>query len=543
MIGTSTAEQSEPGQNLAFRYGCYLFALLMILLAVYCRLRLLSVPLERDEGGFAYIGQRILDGVPPYVSGYSMKLTGIDAAYAMIMWLFGETVKGIHFGLLLVNLGNIYFLFLLARRIMPGDGAAVTVGVYALLSVSMNVLGVFAHATHFVTIFALAGMVSLMAGLDKDRYSLILLSGICLGLSITMKQNGLFFCLFALCYLGWHQLHSTSTSIAIMRFGIFVLGLAIPYLLICLYFIAHGLFAKFWFWTVRYVWEYVSDNNLTVILWTFYDRFREIAATTSLFWIIGGAGIAALLFMKRAMPERWFLLSFFLVSFLSIWPGSYFYNHYFVLVLPALSLLIGWATSVLPQLCRLISRERITLFLFGLLIAAATSFIYRERAYLFTDYPNKVSRAIFGSNPFTESQVIAEYIRKHTKPGTPIAVLGSEPQIYFYANRPAATRHIFMYSLTQEHPFAKSMQQEMIAEIEKVAPEYIVLVDIETSWMFEPDSEMTIVSWINRYLGERYEQVGLAELLENQETVYSWGKEAAGLSPRSDIVVSTYRKI
>jgi hypothetical protein len=38
--------------------------------------------LERDEGEYAYAGQLMLQGIPPYQLAYTMKLPGPFAAYA-----------------------------------------------------------------------------------------------------------------------------------------------------------------------------------------------------------------------------------------------------------------------------------------------------------------------------------------------------------------------------------------------------------------------------------------------------------------------------
>src|SRR5215472_10880401 len=62
------------------------------------RYRLRETPLERDEGEYAYFGQLMLEGVPPYQLAYDIKLPGTYAAYAMIMALFGESSAGIHSG-------------------------------------------------------------------------------------------------------------------------------------------------------------------------------------------------------------------------------------------------------------------------------------------------------------------------------------------------------------------------------------------------------------------------------------------------------------
>jgi len=47
-------------------YWLWLALLAVILFTGAIRLRLLAVPLERDEGEYAYAGQLILQGVPPY---------------------------------------------------------------------------------------------------------------------------------------------------------------------------------------------------------------------------------------------------------------------------------------------------------------------------------------------------------------------------------------------------------------------------------------------------------------------------------------------
>src|SRR5713101_1126437 len=82
-----------------------LFALAIGIVALI-RIRLLAIPLERDEGEYAYAGQLMLQGIPPYKLAYNMKFPGIYAAYALIMALFGQTPVGIHMGLLLINLAT-----------------------------------------------------------------------------------------------------------------------------------------------------------------------------------------------------------------------------------------------------------------------------------------------------------------------------------------------------------------------------------------------------------------------------------------------------
>ena len=138
-------------------------ALVLILLCTaLIRVRLLPTPLERDEGEYAYVGQLMLEGIPPYSLASNMKLPGTYAMHALIMAVFGQTIVGIHLGLLLVNSASILMVFLLGRRI-SGDAAAIGASaVYAALSLSPSVAGTASHATHFVTLFALAGTLLLL---------------------------------------------------------------------------------------------------------------------------------------------------------------------------------------------------------------------------------------------------------------------------------------------------------------------------------------------------------------------------------------------
>ena len=98
-----------------------IFLFFIIVSTIIFRVRLLDVPLERDEGEYAYMGQLILDGTPPYTEAYNMKFPGIYFIYAGILWLFGETHTAIHFFCSLSMCCQLYFFtFLRAQRMMIG---------------------------------------------------------------------------------------------------------------------------------------------------------------------------------------------------------------------------------------------------------------------------------------------------------------------------------------------------------------------------------------------------------------------------------------
>ena len=98
-------------------------AVLVLVAAV--RLRLSNFPLERDEGEYAYAGQLLLQGIPPYQLAYNMKFPGTYAAYAVMMAVFGETPAGIHFGVLCVTTLTAWMLYRFGRRLFDEATGAV----------------------------------------------------------------------------------------------------------------------------------------------------------------------------------------------------------------------------------------------------------------------------------------------------------------------------------------------------------------------------------------------------------------------------------
>ena len=140
--------------------------LLILLLFASIRIRLRDMPLERDEGEYAYAGQLLLAGIPPYQLAYNMKLPGTYAAYAMVIAVFGETPAAIHWGLLIVNAATTLLVLLLARRLF-GDWPGLVAGAsYGLLSTSPTVLGFAGHATQFVVLPAVGGILLLLLAVE-----------------------------------------------------------------------------------------------------------------------------------------------------------------------------------------------------------------------------------------------------------------------------------------------------------------------------------------------------------------------------------------
>ena len=502
--------------------------LLLLILAVVTavQIRLLNMPLERDEGEYAYTGQLMLQGIPPYQEAYNMKWPGTFAAYALIMALFGQTVGGIHAGLILVNLATAALVFLLARRMCRNAGGVVAAGTCALLSINPGTLGLFAHATHFVMLPALAGIV-LLQNLDDDTSpSRIFSAGLLLGLAALMKQSGAAFGVFAAVWVVRHEIFRPDWCgrRLMLRLGWLVLGGILPLVLTCLALKALGVFDRFWLWTFHYARMYASMITFAQGLNTLHiTSVAQFEAAPGL-WSLAGLGLI-LLWGERSLARwRFFIISLLFFSLVAVCPGWYFRRHYFIQLLPVAGLLAAvafYATSsfFVRRAFFSIPPAAIPSLIFAF---AGVSVLIQGRDIYFRLAPAQVCRVIYGANPFPEAVEIGRYLASHSAPGARIAVLGSEPQIYFYSHRRSATGYICTYPLMEPQPHAVEMQQEMIHEIEKGRPDYVVYVRVAYSWLQYTDSNPLIFDWFDRYQREQLRLVGLVEIQPDGPTEYRW---------------------
>ncbi|MGC2062775.1 MAG: glycosyltransferase family 39 protein [Thermodesulfovibrionales bacterium] len=539
---------TKSGENRARDFSIsWLFLIVIILFVIFVRIRLLEFPLERDEGEYAYMGQLILQGIPPYSEAYNMKFPGTYLMYALIMGLFGQTIAGIHIGFMIVNCATILLVYLVARKMMGDFPAAIAGGTYAVLSISSSVFGFAAHATHFVVLPAMAGTLLLLHAIEKEKLYLYVLSGILLGISVIMKQPGIFFCFFGATYILWYHFSSRpagSLKALPLRLGAFSLGGSLPLIVTFLWLYAAGVFGRFWFWTIEYASKYGAQVPLSGAFSSFSQSLSSVSDGFFLFWILSALGLLATSVHKGLKVNRVFVLLFVLFSFLSICPGFYFRNHYFVTLLPAVALLSGIFIDFLSSKGFTIIKMPFPKFVgAGIFIAAAIVGVVQQKNYFFNDDPVKLSGSIYFGNPFPDSIEIARFIEARTTANDRIAVFGSEPQILFYAKRHSSTGYIYMYSLMEEHAYALTMQKEMIREVESLRPKFIVVVPISTSWLIRPDSEKYILGWIEDYLNKYFSLVGVADIVSPEITIYKWYDDARNYTVLSKSYVLIYERI
>jgi hypothetical protein len=501
-----------------------IFIGIIIAIVSIIRYRLITIPFERDEGEYAYIGGLFLHGIAPFKDAYSMKLPGTSFMYALLMLLFGHSNSGVHLGMLFINAGTMFLLYYSFKKIFNPFIGLATGTIYGFMSIGLVFDGFAAHATHFICFYSAIGLVLLVDYMKSGKALKIFLFGLMLGMAFIMKQQAVFLILFGAVFLFIYlktEKKETLPEIA-KKLLLFGSGVIIPYVIVFLIIVITGQFQTFWLWTVKYASQYEAVKSLAFIIGYFKLSFGPAWGDYHYLWVLGLAGLVVLYWSPLTRLQKIFTIGYFIASACTLSSGFYFRQHYFIVILPAIGLFTGIFIDFAIK--RLNIKQYSAASLIALL-AIVLYTVYHSGKYFFSYSPKVVCAIAYWGNPFNEAPEIAKFIHDNTKDTDKIAVLGSEPEIYFYADRNAATGFLYTYPLVEKQPNNVAMQEQMISEIEKNKPAFIVFCNIPYSWLVTSDSPRKIFEWGNNYTHTNYTPVGFADFFKNSGWQIYWGDD------------------
>jgi hypothetical protein len=437
------------------------------------------------------------------------------------MTLFGQTPAGIHFGLLLMTTATALMLYWLGKIIFDETAGLVAATSYALLAAGPSMLGLAGHATQFCAFFATAGLCLMWRARQKETWAVLAAGGALFGTAVLMKQHAVILAAWAGLSFAAGKFFSAKDAFkkrlaAVVVYGISMLA---PLGLCGLWLWHAGVFGNFKFWTFDYARAYASGVPLARAPEFFWPNLAWVMTSGVLLWLLAALGLVLIWLDARWKNSRGWLLGFGAASALAVCPDFYFRTHYFLIAVPALALLAGAAVSVV---CQWRSGGKIMPGIYMLMVAITIATC--AGPWFFTT-KLKLAREMYGFDPLPEAEAVATFIRENSPPSARLAVLGSEPEIYFLARRHSATGYIYLYALKETQPFALKMQREMIGELEAHKPEFVVVSDSEQWRSPHPESAPTPFDWWDAYQ-TNYTRVGLADIISPAETTYAFGTNA-----------------
>ena len=509
----------------------------LVLFVLLIRFKLLSIPFERDEGGFAYIAYQMLEGKSLYTDLYEIKPPLLYITYAFFIRVFGHSVEGIHTGLLIFDIAYIITLFAFAKYFFDKTIAVVAAFAFAILSLGPNLLGFAAHATHFAILPGLIGLFILTKAIDSQKKSLFLFAGLACGTAFLIKQQAIHFMLFSGFYVifAFFRQKPIDWKNWFVSEVLLVIGSVTPYLSVVLYMLARGHFDDFWFYTVAWPTEFATSSQTGANYEIFKMQINQVIPDQEWIWYLGLGGAISMFLVKIDNRWRVFTLMFALFMSFGLATGFHFYAHYFVVFIPALALLNGMFVRNTGILINNILNINWGIIIPTVIfIFAWTQIIRVDSSYFFAPDEDKILRNAYGTNPFPESKIIGEYLKQISTPEDKIVVACSEPQISFYAKRESVTGQAFGYPLVYNGVYMKQLQDEFIQDVETGKPRFSVYTWMNTSWL-NRDPTGRIFKFIEQYHQKYYNLIGVAECIPTRniqngpiiyQTFYKWNQDA-----------------
>src|SRR5215469_8334632 len=479
----------------------YLAALGIVLLTVAIRLPSLLHPQPIDsEAMYSVVANEIVDGGRPYIDAVERKPPLLFWTYAAIFKIAGEfNWKALHFVALLWTLGAMAGLYVIGRELFDRNTGLIAALFYSIFQpwgtwVDLSADGEMLMNLPIIWAWAIAFRRS-----SSRRRPELFIAGALLAAALLLKQPaaiaavplGVYLLLPS--YLGRHNLTRVNsvTQAAIFTVGFFaVLGLVTIVLW------KQGILHEAFYWTI-------AGHDVPHVFWE-KGILRTLAFLGACLPLVIGSTIACRskseLWAGR-IPQRAALLGLLAASTIGAVAGARFYPHYYIQLLPPLTLLAApyyallWSRKIKPPYW--ILRPRVT-YAWLVLTVIAFSIIYWT-----------------GLAPLRAPSEAGHYLFTHSGPEDRIFVWGQNVKIYLHAHRRPACRYITTFPLTGQifggqvpgfdtrsriFPGAWSTLERDFA---RHPPAYIV--DVETS----PTAQYPVKDFpiLAKLLAERYQPV------------------------------------
>ena len=466
----------------------YFLLAVAVLLSVFIRCRYINLPLERDEGEYAYAGMQLKQGNAAYENVYNMKFPGAYLFYALIFSL-GNSLAYIRICFTVIHLLQLLLLYSITKNLFQDYRPAVYATIiYILLTSSFTSFGLLGKAEPIAILFFLSGLYILIRqnqSRTKNKWSHIS-AGILLGCCFLVKQNCL---LFGLITIAWVLFYSENKLRSII---LFAGGFLIPLIFLLTHLFIAGTFQNFKLFTIDYAKQYGGLVNFKHGWGIFRYEFDKLFIYNKIPLAIGAAGFLFILIAAFLKKVYRFLLVWVICSLIAFSAGYYFRPHYFLLVYPVFAL----AAGILLFKISLIKKYKVFALIPALTILVSIYFFIKaQTAFIFKDDAFTTMHKMYIWTPFPECIQIGNDIRNTTEENATIGMIGNEPEIAFYAERQLASGYLYLYPFFEDQKYALQMTKQFIAETEAKQPDIMIFSNVSWDATQNKTCEKIIEDW------------------------------------------------
>lgn len=399
-----------------------------------------------DEGSYAAIASAMLDGGLPYRDGVENKFPGIFYLYAAVFAAAGKyNMLAVHLFTFLWTVLTAALIGLLALRLSGRTASVLAFFFYMVFTTVLYPKMLAANSEIFMVLPYAAASLILHDALKKDSKLLIYLSGVVMACAMLLKQVGGIVLVAAVAYLLF-VLPVVKKERQILRSILYsvllCVGFATPLALVAMYFHSVGILDDWIFWTVIYAGRYISSGSETQsFLVKLLAQFGPFVASTVLLWVLAALwlrnSVRRLRESRSALDAHFslFLLFWLLFSMLATFMGKRMFGHYFIQILPPLTLIAALEGGRLLEKASHGAKKNI--------LAAVASFtVLPGIGFLCVAIPFEATTESWGriDPDFTPA---TDYVKNHTDPEDTVFVWGWFTPLYVYAERTPSSRFVY----------------------------------------------------------------------------------------------------
>ncbi len=483
--------------------------ILAVLLLLFGRLPSLSNDFcDPDLAGISYGARDLLAGGTIYDNCIETKPPGAYLIFATSFALFGRTLSPIYALAMLLHLAALLLLARLARRQAGPMAAAFTALFYAVLAIDTAAAAGCPNYDTWMIIFVAFAVAACPVHDDRPAARRFALTGVLIGVAFLMKQQA---ALFGLVLAVWIAAAPHGDRRAHLRsFGMFVLGGLAPLLAIIAGWAMLGsLGTMLTDLHPARLGGYVgagADGQALAAAWL---RGQEHLAGAWPLWLAVAAGGALWLRNARWRDDFARHLLLLVAAVGAVAAGSRFFNHYLIILAAPLALAAGSGVGLVD---RLLGERRWRFAAYGALALATllasgtelTQSAMSVRAWSRGDGPITGEMLV----RFTRDDInlaervddrgiyrnLGAYIGSVTGEGETIYVWPYVPQVYFWADRFAPTKHYMYFDVAAALPYKHggwhaaasarvlTERRRLLRDLQTDRPRFVVLTRDPDSW-------------------------------------------------------------
>ncbi|HYT14354.1 MAG TPA: glycosyltransferase family 39 protein [Candidatus Nitrosopolaris sp.] len=374
--------------------------------------------LDGDEAIYGSIAALMNMGGPLYAEG------GVDNKPPGIFWVYSATFRvfgtyqmtAIHVVALLAVIATALLIFLVGRHVGSTRAGVLAAIFYGVMTGAGNPRLLAANTEVFMMLPLTASMLLML----QERW---LWSGLLLAAAGAFRQSAAIQILLlplALAYL-------EPRAARVRPLLLFASGLAAGLLAGAALLALTGSLTGFWRWTIGILTQYAGTNWTPALVWSrAQDSVIPFALATSVLWV---AAIAWAARWKRLEPAHRLVVAWLVASVIGSLAGGHLSWHYFIQLMGPLAVLAALAID--HALHAPMQREVAAVVALGVLVPALWWGSYDILADPLTyDW----------SPPIAKHELVATYIRNHTRPSDRVFVWGDWPALYVESDREMASR-------------------------------------------------------------------------------------------------------